>query len=233
MTFLQLCQLAREKCEFGSAATPTTVVGQTGRLGQLVNWVNEAWVYIQLYRPDWHWLQYDFTFQTIAGQSLYPMGTGAGQAGVLKLHLGHWLPDTGRIYLTATGRSDESFIPYIKFPDFRDTYDFGSTASLQQRPVVWSDDERTQGILLGPIPDAVYTFKGRYYHAPIEMTADGDEPEMPAMFHRLIVYKVMMLYGAADGAPEVYAEGKMQFEKMMANLETHQTQSLSLGDPLA
>jgi hypothetical protein len=231
MNFLQLCQRAREKCEFGSESTPTTVVGQVGRLGQLVNWVNEAWLYLQNRRDDWKWMRGSVSFTTTAGDADYTLGTGSGTVGVSNARI--WLPEKFRIYKTATGRSDEGHLVYWDWDWWHDTYDFGSNATLQQRPVVWTERPEDHAILLAPIPDDDYTVTGRYVKAASELSGDSDTPGMPSEYHMAIVYKVMMIYGAADGAAEVRLEGEQELKKIMAQLEAREVTQLSLGYPLA
>ena len=84
MNFLALCQRAAQECGVASGtaiqtALPT-VVGATGSLGRIVNWVNDAWTDVQMAKDDWDWMRSSnllgggVSFQTVAGQPNYPLG---------------------------------------------------------------------------------------------------------------------------------------------------------------
>jgi hypothetical protein len=88
MNFLQICQRTAVECGVASGtaiqtALPT-VVGATGSLGRIVGWVNDAWTDICMDHDDWDWMHSSSllgagaSFQTLAGQASYPLGTTAG-----------------------------------------------------------------------------------------------------------------------------------------------------------
>ena len=84
---------------------------------------------------------------------------------------------------------------------------------------------------LWPIPDAVYTVNGEYYMDMQTMTLDADIPILPD-YHMAIVWKALMYYGAFEGAPEVYAHGQEQYEKLLSKLEINQLEKMTYGPPL-
>lgn len=47
-------------------------------------------------------------------------------------------------------------------------------------------------ITLYPSPDAAYGLSLRYWRLPADMSADGDEPEIPAQYHEVLVSYAMM-----------------------------------------
>jgi hypothetical protein len=61
MNFLQLCQRACTDCGVASnspiATMLPTVVGATGSLGRVVNWVGDAWNELQEAHDDWDWMR--------------------------------------------------------------------------------------------------------------------------------------------------------------------------------
>lgn len=90
-TFIQLVQ--RFRTEAGASGSgPITVVGQTGELGRLVNWLNTAWLDIQMMRRDWEWMRKSCAFTTVAGQATYT----PAQCGVTDF--GMWARNTFRNY---------------------------------------------------------------------------------------------------------------------------------------
>ena len=77
MDFLSLCQRMRQECGI-SGSGPTTVVGQSGNLQRIVDWVNTAWIDIQTTNQDWGWMRASASFTTVSGQATYALGTGTG-----------------------------------------------------------------------------------------------------------------------------------------------------------
>ena len=190
MTFLELCKRTIEKC--GISGSIATVTGQTGESLRVVNWVDEAWRDIQGSQSNWDWMREDFSFQSVAStQSYTPTAAGATD-------FGKWHKDTLRIYLTSTGVSDDSFLCEWDYRTFRDLYMFG----VQQtgKPVVFAEKPGTHALLLGSIPDAVYTVYGEYQLAATAMTADADIPSMDEQFHMAIVHLARMKYAAYEAA---------------------------------
>lgn len=231
MNFLQLCQKLRQKVG-GAGTGPPTVLGQTGELLDYINWVQEAWSLIQALEEDWKWLRKDVSFQTTAGKVSYLPAATAGETGVIDL--AKWCDDDSwRCYKTAIGRPDEAWLVGWPYQAFRDTYDFGSQATLQGKPAVFAVRDKDLALLLGQTPDDIYTITGQYQGNPVDMTLDADVPGLPARFHMLIVYRAMMLYGRYEGAPEVAADGEGEFVRMLTALRGDQLDCISLGAPLA
>lgn len=216
MDFLGLCQRTRQECGI-SGSGPTTVVGQSGNLQRLIDWVNTAWMDIQTTHQDWNWLRTTMTFTTVSGQATYALGTGAGTCGVSVATFGMWNRDTFRNYPTAVGNRGEVFMDFIHFQTWRDTYQYGALRYTTTRPVQMSISPE-KSICLGPTPNGDYTISGDYYLAPSLMSADADVPALPAQYHMAIVYRAMMSYGAYESAPEVYQRGELEFGKLMRRM---------------
>lgn len=231
MNFLQLVAKTHQKIGAAGPA-PTTVTGQTGEMKDIIDWVQEAWHLIQAEEPFWKWMRQDFAFQTTAGQSAYLPNVVAPQTGVMDWAM--WLThDSWRAYKTAAGRADESFLVCWDYQIYRDTFDFGLQSQISQKPTVFSIRDRDSAILLGNTPDDVYTITGQYQQAPIELEDDEATPGMPVRFHMAIVYRAMMLYASFESAPEVYADGETEYNKLMAALRLDQLDEINFGAPLA
>ena len=216
MTFLELCQELREKCGIsGAASTPTTVVAQTGELGRVVKWINEAWTDVQR-AHRWDFLVGDFSFNTVAGTYVYAEASCGLEASTT---LSKWLPRTFRRYLTSGGVAGEQYMEEADYEWFRDVYEFQSGQSGP--PDMFAFRRKDRAILLGPNPDAVYTVRGQYLKGAQKMTvADASTPTgLPAEFHMLIVYRAMMKYAAYEAAPEVMAEAQAEYKSMLADAE--------------
>jgi hypothetical protein len=231
MNRLQLVAKLHQKAG-AAGADPTTTVGHTGEMKDLVDQVEEAWHLIQAEEPFWKWMRKDFSFTTTGGKIAYLPNAGAPETGITDWAM--WLThDSWRAYKTSVGRNDESFLVGWDYQIFRDTFDFGTQSQIQQKPSVFSIRDRDGAILLGNTPDTVYTITGQYQQAPVAMAADADTPGMPVRFHMAIVYRAMMIYGSFESASEVYAEGETEYNKLMAALRLDQLDEIHLGDPLA
>lgn len=112
MNFLQLAQRAIVECGVASNQAATvvlpTIVGASGSVGRIVNWVSDAFSDIAQDHDDWGWLRASnilgsgVSFQTTWGRSSYPLGTNPGNVGVAANSFGKWDRETLRCFTTAT-----------------------------------------------------------------------------------------------------------------------------------
>lgn len=229
MNYLQLSQRAAVECGINSRSAVTTalstVVGATGSLGRIVNWVSDSFSDVQTQHDDWLWMRSSnilgagVSFATVAGQLSYPLGTGAGTVGVTADNFGKWDPETFRTYTTATGTQDETYLDDIPFDNWRNVYMLGANRTVQTRPVAIARGP-DQSLNLGPAANGLYTITGDYFVAPKVMALDADVPTgLPTPFHMLIVYGAMMKCAADQSAPELYQDGSSQWNRMMKRLE--------------
>ncbi len=221
--------MARREC--GASGAPLASLG--GVLSyentRFKSWVNEAWREIQRKHRQWNFMERDFSFQTVVGQQLYTPST----LSTPLTSFANWKRDSFRVYNTATGTSDEQIIGFEDLTVFRNLYIFGTNRTLQQRPVLFSVDTLKR-VLLGPLPDAIYTVNGQYYKAAADLVADSDEPEaFDDEFHDLIVYKVMQKYGFYEAASEVLARGEHEGSILMTKLEADCLPKITFGPTLA
>lgn len=183
-TFLELSQ----KTAGDSGTTepgyslPTTVVGQTGKLENVVRWVQDAWRRLQNERADWLWMQAEFTGTLSSGTHTYAAGA-LGDA-TLASRFADWIrPDKFSVYLTSAGAADERGLYLLPWECFyerrtRGTIESGYPSEMAVDP--------SGALRFSPTPDAAYTVRGRYRKTPQELAADADVPELPARFHDLI-----------------------------------------------
>jgi hypothetical protein len=242
MNYLQLCQRTAIECGVASntaiATVLPTVVGATGSLGRVCNWVSEAFGDLQMAHDDWDWMRSSFllgggvSFATVAGQAPYPTGTGVGTVGLLADSLGKW--DRGSFRCQTTGGfQDEMRLDEIPFGDWRNSYMLGADRTVQTRPVVIAVGP-DNSLCLGPPPDGLYTVTGDYYRAPADMAADTDTPTgLPPQFHLLIVYMAMQKYAGYESAPETMTRGAREAATTMAQLMSLRAPRLTYGGALA
>lgn len=230
MNFLELANRLKVKARV-TGADMTAVTGQAAEFARLVLFINEAWMDIQMVRPDWKWMRYSMTFPTVAGQPTYTLAqiesTGTGFT-----NFGNWDRDTFRCYTTSVGTNDENELKWMPYDLWRDTYQMGATRNTQTRPNQFTITP-AHGIGLGCTPAAGYTISGDYYKVATEMAANTDTPSLPSQFHMAIVYRAMMFYGVSESAPEIYDEGKAEFDRMMQRIINHEGVQISLGGALA
>ena len=222
MNYLQLCQTARELAGIPGNG-PSTVVGQTGELRRLCNWVAQAWTEIQLKHDDWEWLRTDLSFDTTASKATYdPV------ADLSLTRFGHWKECTFTIYPKATGKSAEVDLDHWQYNDFKSDYLFGAKASAEGQPnaVAVAPDK---SLILGLVPDGIYTVECEYYKSPQTLSADADIPEMPSRFHMAIVHKTLMKYGMFEVASEVVQEHTQNLSAVMNRLQQDQLPEVNLG----
>lgn len=240
MNLLSLCQEAQVEC--GVSGTLNTTINQIGSLGRLVAWVGKAWEEIQLAHDDWFFMRSSnllnpgttgMQFVTTAGQASYPLGTGANTCGVTSAVFGKWARGTFRNYSTASGINNEITMKDMFFDAWRDGYMLGALRTVQTRPVAVALGP-DNSICLGPPPTAGYTVTGDYFIAPTVMSLDLDTPiGLPVQFHRLILYKAMILYAGYEAAPEVFQKGEALYEPMLARLEKLRLPMITAGGALA
>lgn len=226
-TYLQLVQRLRQDCGV-SGSGPTTVVSQTGQYKQLCDWINDAWMDIQSAHQDWEWLRVSLTpFTTTAAKQTY-----SPTADLSLTDFGMWARDSFRVYDTTAGINSETFLEYIPYDKWRDTYLFGALRSTTSRPNhVTITPDKSLGF--GPITAAGYSIVGDYFKVPTTMSADTDTPSLPSHFHMAIVYRAMMFYGSYEVAPEVYQRGETEFTKMMRRMTLDRLSEPLMGGALA
>ncbi|MBM3536898.1 MAG: hypothetical protein FJX55_03585 [Alphaproteobacteria bacterium] len=181
-TALVLCQNVARRSGMFSGTVPAAFTGQSGDLLKVVDAVVNAYIDLQNSRPNWRWLETEFTKTTSQDVARY---TGSGW-GLTRW--ADWLHDTTRrrpysMYLTATGVSDENEITGIVWESYVRLYVRGTQTS--NRPTHYAISPAGE-FCLGPVPDADYTIRGSYRKGPQTLSSGSEEPEMPSRFHRLI-----------------------------------------------
>lgn len=237
MNFLQIANACALNC--GIAGTFTTIANQVGSLGRIVAWINDAWTDIQMDHDDWDWMRASqilgsgISFQTIAGQASYPLGTGAGTVGVLPDNFTKWVQGEFFNYTTSVGPINEIPMTDRDFDYWRNVYAYGANRNIRTRPFVVAVGP-DKSLCLGPYPNDQYTVTGDYYVGPTQMVADTDVPVgLPTRFAMLICYRVMMKYGGYESAQEVYARGMEENAGMYAQLQRLYAPRISFTGALA
>jgi len=192
---------------------PDSVSGQSGRAADLVRWAIEAYNDIQREKDSrWKWLRGDWTLDTTADDSIYAPTdcTDVADDSAISRFLAWDLDDESRpfIYLTSDTVSTERELPIADhWNDFRSLYVKAThTAAAPSQMAV----DHADNLHFGPTPDAVYTVTGNYWKSIQRLAADADEPEMPANFHMLIVYRALLKYAYNVVGQEILARARTE-----------------------
>jgi hypothetical protein len=223
-TFLQLCQLTREKCGI-SGNGPALVTGQTGEMGRIVNWVQEAWIELQNRSRDWDWMRAEFCLTTVALQQEYTISSAS------LTDFSRWHLETLRAYRADIGVADQQWLVAWNYGIFRDTFMFASQTT--SRPTVFAVRPRDKALLFGSIPDDAYEIRGEYQKAARPFLTGSEKPLLPEEFHMLIVYGAMLKYAYYENAPEVAQSAQLMQGPMLKDLMANQAPEFSHGEVLA
>lgn len=229
-TFLQLAQKLRQET-VDSGTGPSTVVSQAGESGRFVQWIIDAWTELQQERENWRWMRKSFTLATVASTAAYSYGSCNDTVTAVAIaRFAAWYRQTFKCYLASAGVGSEYPLIWLDWDHFRRIYQYGTQNNGQ--PVHFSENPLQQ-IVLGPVPDAVYTVSGDYQIGPQILAADADEPEFPSRFHNLIVYEAMKKYGGNRIAPEAMLRAIAEGGILRDALEMTQLPKMGYGRPLA
>lgn len=222
MTFLEIAQRIRQECGIPGSG-PTTLVGQTGELKRVVDWMAAAYQDIQSKHLTWDFLRKEFTFSCVVGTDVY----GETEHGIT--NLSEWDVDTFTCGLAA---SDETFIDHYHWEPFRETWKVGSNRTRSGRPICFSV-KPDNSVIFDCLPDAAYIIRGEYASTPASVGADADSPNFPAQHHLAIVYRAMMFSGAYGAEPDKFAFGESEYKKIMSRMESALLPRMESGAPLA
>lgn len=238
MDYLALCNRLLLECAI-SGGPMTSVVDQTGEFQRVTTWVNQSYVELQTERFNWDPLRSSqlegggVSFQTIAGQPIYPLGTGAGTVGVAPNDFGSWVKRSFRDQTTTSGVSDQFMLEWISFDAWRDAYSFGAQQTVETRPIAIAVSP-LNAICVGPWPTSAYTLTGDYFIAPGLLATNIDEPiNIQVQWQMLIVYQAMIYYGMYENAPDVVARGEKYYRKLKRQFANLRIPMVSAGRTLA
>jgi hypothetical protein len=231
-TFLELCQRTASECST-SLTGPSDTTTQTGRLGQIVNWVNTAWIDVQTKYNDWRFMRSSFTVNTTSGDGKYAITDCTDTVSSASLTVAgfrKWELDSFKIFLVSAGVATETDLCYLVYDDWYRQWNVGSPSNSYPG---WFSVDHDKAILLAPKPDGIYTVRGEYVKAATLMVGDADEPELPQEYRMAVVYRAMYYYGRYQGAPEVRAEGEMQYNRLLREMSRTERPALLVGGALA
>jgi hypothetical protein len=240
-TFLALAQKVASESGTISGALPTTVVGQTGRLGKIVRWTADAWRQIQNVKGTWRWMQAEMTGPTVSGTQRYAYNAAgftdvATSAAITRF--GEWIyaddPDCDSgfsIYDNTIGVADEGPLHFVDWDTFYRLRLRGSHTNAKPTEFTITPDNK---LALYATPDSAdYRIRGRFRKDEQTLAADGDIPEMPTRFHDAIVDVAMMMLETHDENPARIPLLQMRKSTNFCALERDQLPRIILFGTLA
>ena len=120
----------------------------------------------------------------------------------------------------------------MAYEGWRNVYNFGGNRVAYSRPVQYAISP-AKAVCLGPVAVSGYTVTLDYFSAPTDLTADEDEPDMPAEFHMAIVWRALMMYGKYESAADAYDNGKEEWKAWKARLEASRLPEVGFAGALA
>lgn len=221
VNYLDLCKRVRQEAGL-SGDGPAAVANQAGQMRRIVDWVSQAWVDIQNSRPDWLFMDAEFSFATTAAKRDYT----AGEAGITNHKL--WDTDTFFIYKTSIGASDEHELDFMAYNLWRRQYRAKMDSRDDVNPVLFTvlpnNSLRFEGR-----PDGSYTISGSYKTSTQTLAVDADTPTLPLDYHMIIVWQALKYYASYYNAPEVMDEAEVGYDTLLIPLEREQLPLLDLN----
>lgn len=222
-TFLQLCQSVFR--EGGISGQINTVQNQTGEALRVVEWVKLA--YREILNSD----QFNMGFiRADVAVQLTP-GKGTYTKDDLNLPLlGQWDTRTMRVSVNAD-RSDETFLIGMRWPEFRDYWDFSTRRQVISRPLNCSVDQDTN-LNIAPLPDVGYWLTLQYIQVPEDLIDNDQVPVIPDRWQMAIVWRALRHYGMFESAPEVVMRADSNYNEIVLRMTLDQSPEIVVGPPL-
>ena len=207
MNFLDLCQRLVQETGIADEG-PATVTGQTGDMGRIVNWTNDAWLKIQSIRADWNWA--------------WSTGMSTLTAATNTVTLPATVETIKRVSI------GQGFLQALDYNDFADNYRVIQNGD----PSVYAI--KPDGTLcFSSKPTENKTVSYELYATPVALVNNTDVPAMPERYHILIVYEALRCYAQFDEAPELEKRAFLYYEEMLADLERDQLARIGAPEALA
>lgn len=226
MNFLELVRdVYKESGEsFSGGATATTADSSVISYDSLVaGWVNQAWLQIQQMQKQWKWMWSEFTLDLDTVNSDYDLPTPVGTNS--KIHTVKWEEP---LHYYPTGDSSKyNYIYYMPYNQFADEFRHlktGKPTSITQLP--------NDKIRISAIPDQNYTLSGAGWRKPWSMSNNSDIPDMPELYHKLIVYYALTDHVRWESALDIMPLVMQKRQEMLSRLMNDQLPDYIVGDTL-
>lgn len=178
---------------------------QLGADADLTALINDAIHYLEIESPSgWPWQKYRDDFVTVAGTQEYAFTTIDSSNTISRIGSLRLIVDSNYEYE----------LTQMSYPDLVTFY----SSTNQSTPEAFAVSGRA--VILRPVPSAVWTIRFAATKAEPDLSANDDEPLMPAMFHNAIIEQACYLWyrrsGNDNSAQVAKAELTHLIAKMMA-----------------
>lgn len=226
LNFLALVQRVYRESGLAGAG-PTTVAAQTGRYGDVVHWVLDAYEEIQGMRTDWNWDWAQGTFTLVANTDTYdPIVDFLVAAGIRDFSRAL---TASYCYPTSVGVNSRLFMRFLEWEQFR-----GLVVPVAPGTQPTSFTLRPDGdVQYYPVPSVAVTVVHEYWRNPQTLAADEDVLRIPAKFHMAVVWAAVM---KGCGKTQNFARwdtAEEEFNKLLRAMERECLPRMMLGAPLA
>ena len=193
----------------GAGSTPASVVSQTGEMGRLVDWANEAWMTIQRLQ-HWSW-QWEQASSVIAATTNVTAATVPVQR-----------------YLRHTAMIGTRRLQYLPWADFSVVYPDPATGSITDWTV-----RPDNAIVTSTKPTDDTTISVQRYAVPTYLAVANDStPTMPERFHMAIVWRALMDASDYDEAGVSRAVASAKYAEVIGDAFSEGRAVIQLGEPL-
>lgn len=202
MNFLELVVDLRRECSVAGNG-PVSLNDNRAEYQRLIQWVRQANTEIQGKYTNWKFLWSEHQFDTQADKSRYVAFED--------------IPGDIRQYRPLSFQCNGERLNLANWYDYRDSKPPNEYGEPLYCIIVPNND-----LQLYPIPDKPYPISYEYYRNPQVLMEADDQPLIPTTWHKVIVYRGMMMYADYENAPEIKQAGIDGLSVLMPQLEAAQ-----------
>jgi len=205
-TWVQLAQALRREAGVQGDG-PSAVTNQSGIYGNIVAWIDDAWLDLQSMHDNWKFMRGFGSITTLTGTRDYTMDP------VPKRVEPHSVIAVDSDGLT----SNVTMLDWSLFQERYRTHVLDDDAYPVVCTVTPGGDMRFADYTL---PD--YTVNYEYAATPSRFSVSSSTPTLPAEFENVIVFKALIDYGLFYNAPESIQHGQIRYSEILASLKEDQ-----------
>lgn len=208
MTNIELCQRARRECGIASTvlATPSTIVGQTGKIAYVIECVREGWIGIQSLHNDWKFLRKTKVFALTINVRTYGLITDMNLEFMRDF-------DKNGLFIEETS-ADKKPLVYEEWESFRARV----ISSTPARPTLCSVNDEGE-LEFNCIPDKAYVVRLSHWLTAETLDDDSDVPSIADDLHEILVWEACIRYAGNDTAGELYQHATKMKNQFLHRLE--------------
>lgn len=192
------------------ATVPSAVASQTGQLWNAANWIKQAHNNICLLHTDWNFLWTEYSESLVVGNTTIPAHSGSETVK-------KW--DRGSFFLNMS--TDGAQLDWMDWPTFRKAVRAGYGNRSNGKPTTFTIKPDNTVLLDNPSDDT-YTLDAAFWKRPTVLSADGDVPDLPQEYHRLIICEAAIKYANKEAAIEIIQGMEAEYLLLYHELQADQ-----------